>query len=45
MAMSVAEAPVEERIAKVGELIAGIEIAMLTTVDESGELHSRPMYT
>ena len=45
MATSVAEAPVKERIAKVGELIAGIEIAMLTTVDESGELHSRPMYT
>ena len=45
MANTVAEAPLEERIAKVGELIKDIEIAMLTTVDESGELHSRPMYT
>ncbi|CAA9574435.1 MAG: hypothetical protein AVDCRST_MAG59-3922, partial [uncultured Thermomicrobiales bacterium] len=40
MANTVAEAPLEERIAKIGELIKDIEIAMLTTVDESGELHS-----
>ena len=45
MANEVAEAPIEERIAKVRELISGIEIAMMTTVDESGALHSRPMYT
>ena len=45
MASTVSEAPIGERIAKVGELIAGIEIAMLTTIDESGELHSRPMNT
>lgn len=45
MANEVADAPIEERIAKVRELIEGIEIAMMTTVDESGALHSRPMYT
>jgi len=45
MANPVAEAPIEERVAKVGQLIEGIDIAMLTTIDESGELHSRPMDT
>lgn len=30
---------------KVAELIDGIATAMLTTIDESGELHSRPMQT
>lgn len=45
MTNEVAAAPLVERIAKVRELISGIEIAMMTTVDESGSLHSRPMYT
>jgi general stress protein 26 len=30
---------------KLGELIKGIDVAMLTTMDESGYLHSRPMAT
>ncbi len=34
-----------EEVAKVGELIEGVEIAMLTTVDERGRLVSRPMAT
>ncbi len=32
-----------EDLKKVDELIKGIRIAMLTTVDEDGSLHSRPM--
>ncbi|MBA3414854.1 MAG: pyridoxamine 5'-phosphate oxidase family protein, partial [Chloroflexia bacterium] len=45
MAQQVADAPIAEQIAKVAKLIEGIDIAMMTTVDESGELHSRPMST
>jgi general stress protein 26 len=30
-------------IKKLGELIKGIRVAMLTTADEEGRLHSRPM--
>lgn len=33
----------EDDIAKLAELIKGIRFAMLTTVDEDGSLHSRPM--
>ncbi|MFN3321974.1 MAG: pyridoxamine 5'-phosphate oxidase family protein [Bryobacteraceae bacterium] len=33
----------EENIHRLGELIRGIPIAMLTTVDDKGHLHSRPM--
>lgn len=32
-----------EKIAKLGKLIADIDIAMLTTVDDDGTLRSRPM--
>jgi len=32
-------------IEQVAELIRGIRVAMLTTVDGNGELHSRPMAT
>ncbi|HZJ52662.1 MAG TPA: pyridoxamine 5'-phosphate oxidase family protein [Myxococcaceae bacterium] len=32
-------------IEQVGDLIRGIRVAMLTTVDGDGELHSRPMAT
>lgn len=32
-----------EEIAKLAELIKDVDIAMFTTVDESGELRSRPM--
>lgn len=32
-----------EKIAKLGELIADIDIGMLTTVDDDGSLRSRPM--
>jgi len=32
-------------VKKLGELIKDIRIAMLTTVDENGSLHSRPMAT
>lgn len=35
----------DENVRKVADLIGGIDIAMLTTIDESGALHSRPMYT
>jgi len=34
-----------ENIRKVHDLIHGIKIAMLTTIDEHGHLHSRPMMT
>ena len=33
----------EEGIAKVGELIKDIQMAMLTTITSEGSLHSRPM--
>jgi general stress protein 26 len=35
----------KESIAKLNELIKDIEIAMLTTYDQDGSLHSRPMAT
>lgn len=35
----------EQNLKKVNELISDIEIAMLTTIDESGDLHARPMAT
>ena len=35
----------DERVRKLAELIKDIEVAMLTTVDESGALRSRPMMT
>jgi general stress protein 26 len=34
-----------EDIRKLGELIEGIDVAMMTTVDHDGSLHSRPMAT
>ncbi|GAC1556932.1 MAG: hypothetical protein NVS2B9_19960 [Myxococcales bacterium] len=37
--------PDPEGIAKVGELVRGIEIAMLTMADADGSLRSLPMYT
>lgn len=33
----------EEKLAKLREIIKAVDICMLTTVDERGELHSRPM--
>ena len=35
----------EEAVAKVRDLIKGIDIGMLTTVSDKGHLHSRPMRT
>lgn len=35
----------QEKIEKLRELIKDIDFAMLTTVDEDGSLHSRPMST
>src|SRR5918996_1927362 len=35
----------EENVRKLGEMIKGIEFAMLTTVEEDGSLRSRPMAT
>jgi general stress protein 26 len=35
----------QEAIAKLGKMIKGIRIAMMTTALEDGELHSRPMAT
>ncbi len=32
-------------VEKLAEMIDGVEVAMLTTVDEDGSLHSRPMRT
>ena len=32
-------------IKKIGELIKDIDFTMMTTIDENGELHSRPMST
>lgn len=40
-----AQEPLEGNIQKVGKMIADIDFAMLTTVDEDGQLHSRPMST
>jgi general stress protein 26 len=36
---------VQNDVAKLGELIKDIRVAMLTTVDNEGRLHSRPMET
>ena len=33
----------DEKLAKLREIIKAVDICMLTTVDERGELHSRPM--
>lgn len=33
----------DEKLAKVRDLIKGIDIGMLTTINEEGHLHSRPM--
>jgi general stress protein 26 len=35
----------EENVRKLWEMIKGIEVAMLTTVQDDGSLHSRPMAT
>jgi len=35
----------KEAVTKLGELIQGIKVAMLTTVDDDGSLRSRPMAT
>src|SRR4051794_36880024 len=35
----------DESMKKLGSLIKDIRVAMLTTVDEEGHLHSRPMAT
>lgn len=35
----------EEAVAKVRDLIKGIDIGMLTTINDEGHLHSRPMRT
>ena len=37
--------PNKEAIEKLNELISNMDTAMLTTVDKSGDLHSRPMIT
>jgi general stress protein 26 len=39
------QASKNEEIKKLEKLIQGIKVAMLTTVDESGRIHSRPMAT
>jgi general stress protein 26 len=36
---------IEEARAKLGELIKGIRVAQLTTVEDDGSLRSRPMGT
>ncbi len=33
----------DERLAKLREIVKAVDICMLTTVDERGDLHSRPM--
>ena len=33
----------DEKLAKLREIVKAVDICMLTTVDERGELHSRPM--
>lgn len=33
----------EEKLSKLREIVKAVDICMLTTVDERGELHSRPM--
>jgi general stress protein 26 len=38
-------APFYNEIRKIGELIHDVRICMLTTLDETGHLHSRPMVT
>ncbi|MGA3089876.1 MAG: pyridoxamine 5'-phosphate oxidase family protein [Terriglobales bacterium] len=35
----------EEGRRKIGELVKDIRIAMMSTIDESGQIHSRPMAT
>jgi general stress protein 26 len=35
----------DESVEKVRELISNIKVAMLITTDDSGKMHSRPMYT
>jgi general stress protein 26 len=35
----------DESVEKVRELIGDIKVAMLITTDDSGKMHSRPMYT
>lgn len=35
----------DEATAKLGKLLEGIKVAMLTSVDHAGQLHSRPMAT
>ena len=35
----------EQVVAKIGSLTKGIRFAMLTTMDQSGQLHARPMAT
>jgi general stress protein 26 len=35
----------QDAVKKLGERVKGIRIAMLTTLDEQGNLHSRPMAT
>ncbi len=35
----------QESLEKISELIKGIKVAMLTTVNAEGDFHSRPMYT
>lgn len=35
----------QEKVQKLGELMKDIDFAMLTTVDDDGSLHSRPMST
>jgi len=41
----VSQADHDSEIKKLGELMKGIKFAMLTTVEEDGSLHSRPMTT
>lgn len=36
---------IESDIKKLSQLIQGIKVAMLTTIDENGKIHSRPMMT
>ncbi len=35
----------DESVEKVRELISNIKVAMLIRTDDSGKMHSRPMYT
>ncbi len=45
MATNEAQASTDGNVKKIGELIGDIDFAMLTTVDERGEMQSRPMQT